>query len=379
MMVLLQAKPCEAQDDVCQATLAQYVFEDARSFKRQGHPEQPYYQLGGVSTPVNAVPGVVPNIDGAGMIAYAPLSTVTSSAMVSVGYFRQSKALLEEDTTFRRTFQDWIPRASVWLLHNRAATVGIPTPENNHPFQVKLSDRPGDTWSFMGNGGSPLSMASYRRHITDPRILKANPLAQQLRSSTHKPQMPQQDALVAEMTDTERLFHLILQKALPTLDGKPLSQESLPAFKASVLRTYQHTMSQYPIKVLAPFSQGKGYQEAKGPEGFLTPDSRYPRQVPNSVVLSNGEYTFLLLHEYPLFYQLRHSVKHPQEVETVIVASEPTNLATFYAQGQTFPSHVTRWQWIPDHTLVTLHREATGRITMHWEPIVLKVPSRLSH
>jgi hypothetical protein len=376
MMVILQQQPCQKTDTACSQRLNNYIFEDTRALKHQGHAEEPYYQLGGISTPVNTIPGVVPNIDGAGMVGYTQVSS-QKAAMKVKGYLRQSIPLQQEDTAFKNALAQWLPETSVFLLHSRAATVGQAVAENNHPYQIVLSERAGDTWSFMGNGGSPMTMAYYTKHIHDPRIQSASAANTKFAHTLHQSSPPQSHpSLAPEMTDTERLFHLMLQEALPTLKGQPLSEAQLQAFKGSIRRTYERTMSQYPTRILKPFAQGKGYMEGKGPEGFMTPESLYPRHVPNSVVLSNGEYTFLLLHEYPLFYQLHKSpatASHPEQVTTMVIASEPTNLASFYLAGERFPEGITRWQWFPDHTLVMIHRDAQGHLTMHWEPLILKI------
>jgi predicted glutamine amidotransferase len=324
------------------------LVSESRSLLNQANTDQPFYQLAGQSLSVNALGSVVPNGDGAGMAAFSPTAGSQGQTFLAPLYFRQSTSLQQTHDGYRATVQALQPLATTLLAHVRARTSGTVAPENNHPFTLSLGDRPGDTWAFMANGGGDMSPTQYQRWVRDPRIL-----------ARRKPWQ--------EGTDTERLFHVMLQAGLSVLPTNGvLTNNRLPRFQIALREAYHRVMRLQHVSVSKPFAKQLGYRDAGGPPGFLTRSSKFARVQPNTVVMSNGAYTFIIVQGYQQWYQLM--MDHQQTVQAIILASEPTNLKEYYLAGERFPQGMTRWQQLPENLLVTLVNDGQ-QLTMDWQPL----------
>lgn len=319
---------------------------DSRSLLNQANTDQPFYQMAGQSLSVNALGSVVPNGDGAGIAAFSPEGPQGQRFLTSL-YFRQSAPLQQTNDGYKATVQALQTKATTLLAHVRARTSGTVAPENNHPFTLSLGERPGDTWAFMANGGGDMSPAQYQRWVRDPRIV-----------GRRKPWQ--------EGTDTERLFHVMLQAGLDVLpQNGTLTSSRLELFQSALRSAYHRVMRLQHVSVSKPFAKQLGYHEAGGPPGFLTRSSKFARVQPNTVVMSNGAYTFIIVQGYQQWYQL---MTDQRRVQAIVLASEPTNLKEYYQAGERFPQGVTRWQQLPENLLVTLVNDGQ-QLTMDWQPL----------
>jgi hypothetical protein len=327
-----------------QPALVERVFiKESRSLLHQAHSTEPYYQTAGQSLSVNLLGPVVPTVDGVGLAAFDP-----AGAFFKDYYYRNATSLEEPAAAqqFKQSVEQVSPYASVVLGNLRAKTQGAVDASNNHPFRVTLGNAPQKTWVFMANGGTRITPKMYNTAIRDTRF-KASPNRQ------------------AVMTDTEMLFHLLLQEALPILSAPTINRDALAQQFAT---TYARVQGDISPSLFTPLSEGKGYSEL-GESHVFTEDSRFLRYWPKTWAMSNGVYTFIMVHGYDQWVQVHQDGEG--HAQSLVFASEPTNIREYYTAGESMPAGSSRWQQIPQDTLVAAFLEE-GQVKMKLYPVVIQ-------
>jgi predicted glutamine amidotransferase len=335
MVTIVQATP--------QASVAQdYLVNHSRSLMHQAHDTQPFYQTAGQSLDTNMLDGVVPTVDGAGLVGFKN-SQLTH-------YYRQGAPLGKENVAFKNAVSTAGATSSVLMGHIRAKTQGDIEARNSHPFVATLA--PNQTWSFMDNGGTQITPERYLRDVTDTRLLESLSKAK-----TH--------------VDTEMLFHLLLQNALPQIDGNPLDASDMSRVDdvaQTLASTFSKIQSEIPPSIYTPFSRKKGYAELATGDTFHE-DSQFLRYWPKTWVMSNGNVTFIMVHGYEQWVQIHSAQGIPTRM---VFASEPTNIKEFYQHREHFPTGTTRWQQLPKDSLTAVYTRPDGSVQMKLYPVVFK-------
>lgn len=336
------------QTEVQPQRVQTYWLSDSRSLLHQAHRTEPFYQLGGQSLSTNLVDGVVPTVDGAGLVGFDETAHFLPDL-----YYRQVPSLSEDSQAFVKASDALGQKATVLLGHVRAKTSGDLSVDNNHPFVVKVHDGAGGTWAFMANGGTNTSEQDYRKRIKDLRLLKAHP-----------PGSP--------LTDSEKLFHVLLQPVLPLIespskDAQGLNKTNLEEIAGTLSRTYGTIQGKIPPKVMRPFVNGGGY--AQGNQADLwDAESLFLRYTPKNWVMSNGAFTFVFVHGYDQWYQVHYDKN--KQATAIAFASEPTNLKEYYSQGEHFSPQESRWQQLPQDSLTVVYKEGST-LRMRLFPVVI--------
>jgi|GEM_PF-4468053 len=335
MVTIIQSAPN-------QKVAGNYLISDSRSLMHQAHSRQPFYQTAGQSLDTNMLDGVVPTVDGAGLVGFG------SNGFQY--YYRQGTPLGEKNTDFQNAVKKASLDSTVLLGHIRAKTQGDIEERNSHPFVAKLG--PQQTWAFMDNGGTQISTERYLRDVTDIRLLDSLS-----KVKTH--------------VDTEMLFHVLLQNAMPQIDGNPLDSSDISRvddMAQTLASTFSKIQSEIPPSVYMPFSRGKGYAELAEGQAFHE-GSEFLRYWPKSWVMSNGNVTFIMVHGYEQWVQIQRKEGIPSRM---VFASEPTNLKEFYKNGEAFSAGTTLWQQLPKDSLTAVYQRPDGGIQMKLYPVVFK-------
>ena len=342
------------------ARVKAYWVEQSRSLMNQSHASEPFYQTAGQSLNTNMVDGVVPTVDGVGLVGFN-----TNAQFLKSLYYRQSEPLFEKSETFKQAVSALGEEATVLMGHVRARTTGEVTPMNNHPFVTTLDPEQGGTWAFMANGGTDISAKDYTRLIKDKRLLNA------------RSQAP-------TMTDSEKLFHVLLTPLLPLIDdhsgeGAGFNLGKIDYIASTLAKTYGDIQGKIPPKVMSPLVKGGGYADA-GQGNVFDEESRFLRYTPKTWVMSNGAYTFIFVHGYEQWVQIHYGGEDRSYASTVIFASEPTNIKEYYANGEAFLNEAdagfvqgastSRWQQLPQDSLTVVYNSGQG-LRMRLFPVVI--------
>ena len=345
-----------------------YWVDHSRSLMNQSHASEPFYQTAGQSLNTNFVEGVVPTVDGVGIVGFDADAQFLKSL-----YFRQSEPLFEGSNAFKENVSSLGEKSTVLMGHVRARTTGEVTPFNNHPFVATLNAERGGTWAFMANGGTQISAEDYTRLVKDKRLLTARSKA-------------------PTMTDSEKLFHVLITPLLPLIDTPPIDGDGFNLGKieyiaSSLAKSYGETQGKIEPKVMKPFVKGGGYSDAYAGNIFnedslpvIDEDSYFLRYTPKTWVMSNGAYTFIFVHGYEQWYQINYGGEDRSYASGIIFASEPTNIKEYYANGEAFlnepdagfvqGSSTSRWQQLPQDSLTVVYNSGQG-IRMRIFPVVI--------
>ena len=343
----------------------QYWVEQSRSLMHQSHASEPYYQTAGQSLNTNMVEGVVPTVDGVGIAGFD-----ADAQFLNTLYYRQSQPLDQASVAFKDAVSRLGKTGTVLMGHVRARTTGPVAPFNNHPFVVTLNTQRGGTWAFMANGGTQISAEDYTRLVKDVRLVKAC-----VSSGCSSP---------TTLTDSEKLFHVLLSPLLPFLDatalkGDGFNTEQLEYFAHRLSQTYGAIQGKIPPKVMRPFVKGGGYSDAA--QGHVLDEkSHFLRYTPKTWVMSNGAYTFIFVHGYEQWYQVHYGGEDRSYASALVFASEPTNIKEFYANGEAFlndadsghvqGASISRWQQLPQDSLSVVYDSGQG-LRMRLFPVVM--------
>ncbi len=325
-----------------------YFKNDSRSLFAQAHVSQPFRQTAGQSLNTNMVKGVVPTVDGVGLAGFN-----ASGHFLPSLYFRDARPLYEAESDYDNALAPLTNQVSVLMGHVRAKTRGEVTEANNHPFVAKLYEGVGGIYAFMANGGTGISDDDYKRLVKDERLLKARSTA-------------------PTMTDSEKLFHVLLQPLLPIIDtshyaGGGVNSGKLDLVSGLLAQTYADIQGKMPPTVMKPFVNGGGYQNPAQDPVFSV-ESYFLRYTPKTWVMSNGQFTFIFVHGYEQWYQVHYKDHTPV---AIAFASEPTNIKEFYANQEQYPEGVTRWQQLPQDSLTVVYSNGF-RVQMQMYPVVIK-------
>ncbi len=337
-----------------------YWVDHSRSLMNQSHASEPFYQTAGQSLNTNFVDGVVPTVDGVGILGFNADAQFLKSL-----YYRQSEPLFQKADAFKQAVSALGEEGTVLMGHVRARTSGEVTASNNHPFVATLNAERGGTWAFMANGGTNISADDYTRLIKDKRLLDARSKA-------------------PTMTDSEKLFHVLLTPLLPLIDTPPVNGAGFNLGKIEYItsmlaKTYGDIQGKIPPKVMKPFVKGGGYADAaKG--NVFDEDSHFLRYTPKTWVMSNGAYTFIFVHGYEQWYQIQYGGEDRSYASAIVLASEPTNIKEYYANGEAFLNEpdaglihgasTSRWQQLPQDSLTVVYDSGQG-LRMRISPVVI--------
>jgi len=337
-----------------------YWVDHSRSLMNQSHASEPFYQTAGQSLNTNFVDGVVPTVDGVGIVGFNAGAQFLKSL-----YYRQAEPLFQKADAFKQAVSALGEEGTVLMGHVRARTSGEVTPFNNHPYVVTLNGKRGGTWAFMANGGTNISADDYTRLIKDKRLLAARSKA-------------------PTMTDSEKLFHVLLTPLLPLIDTPPVNGAGFNLGKieyitSTLAKTYGDIQGKIPPKVMKPFVKGSGYADAaKG--NVFDEDSHFLRYTPKTWVMSNGAYTFIFVHGYEQWYQIQYGGEDRSYASAIVFASEPTNIKEYYANGEAFLNEpdaglihgasTSRWQQLPQDSLTVVYDSGQG-LRMRMSPVVI--------
>jgi hypothetical protein len=325
--------------------VADFLVRHPRSLVQQANTTGPLCQLAGQSTRINTLGHLPPNADGFGVLGFDAQYQV-------VGPWRSLQPLNPQQPLLQNALAPLAQQAQVVLAHIRAASVGsAQSPLNNHPFVLPLL---GQTWAFMANGTLRITPSLYRRYT----------------------QGPHRQAFVANLaenpspTDSQQVFHMLLQAMAPSLPlATPHILRELHPLLQRISQRYRTILKASAAWGYAPFGPACGYPQASGPLGFVDATSQVRKAPANSFVLSNGALTLVGVWGNDVWYQLKQA-EATGAVEGVVLASEPTNLSAFYAQGETFAPGWSRWQQLPNETLVALWQHPhTKALHMGFSPL----------
>jgi hypothetical protein len=335
--------------------MQEHYVTHSRSLMHQAHDTEPYYQTAGQSLSVNMLGGVVPTVDGVGLVGFNAQHKVLRPF-----YYRNATSLATEaaQQKFSQAVKAVSPQATVMLGNLRAKTQGAVDASNNHPFLVSLNrDASKSTWAFMGNGGTQISKLEYQAWVKDARI-KASP------------------ARLDVMTDTEMLFHVLMQDALPLLEAP---METPDALAKTISTRYAAIQGRIPPSTFTPFSEGKGYATLAKQSAF-DPESRFLRYWPKTWAMSNGRFTFIMVHGYDQWLKIHYGADG--KPETLVFASEPTDIEEYYAAKSSQPLSVdsatppkpnsTRWQQLPQDSLAVAYVTPDQQVQVKLYPVVMK-------
>lgn len=336
------------QSEASPQRIEDYFKNDSRSLFFQAHHTEPFYQTAGQSLNTNMVKGIVPTVDGVGLAGFNASGDFLPSL-----YFRDARPLYEAESDYDNALEPLKTQAFVLMGHVRAKTRGEVTEANNHPFAAKLYDGAGGTYAFMANGGTGISDDDYKRLVKDTRLLNARSTA-------------------PTMTDSEKLFHVLMQPLLPIIDeskqpGGGVNSGKLDLVAGLLAQTYGDIQGKLSPSVMKPFVKGGGYEEA-GARQVFSPESYFLRYTPKTWVMSNGQFTFVFVHGYEQWYQVHYRDNTPV---AIAFASEPTNIKEFYTNQEQYPEGVTRWQQLPQDSLTVVSSNGF-RVQMQLYPVVIK-------
>jgi predicted glutamine amidotransferase len=312
-----------------------YLVSHSRSLMHQANTQAPWYQLAGQSTRLNIfVPEC--NRDGFGFSGFYGNTNTLQSAKSSV-------ATAQNQPLFTQLASDLLKKdPHTVLAHLRAATPCTAIQEvNNHPYQLSVPHE-ADTakqWVFMANGGITLSAKALKQ------AKKQNPWA----FSSPASQTPE--------TDSYQLFQTLLAKGYQSINQKALNANNQAPFINAIIHEFEKLLAQNKPITYTPFAY-QGYQQG---QIFTTATTPLPyRSIGKTWMLSNGQLTLIAIHRNDLWYQaLKNEAGHLQQV---VFASEPTNIKEYYQQQETFSNALTRWQQLPDHTVVIVNRSLDGTL-----------------
>jgi predicted glutamine amidotransferase len=346
MLTLIQVQP--------DATVTEaYLLNDSRSLMKQSHDTEPYYELAGQSLNTNLLDGVVPNTNGVGILGFD-----LAGKFMPASYYRQSEPLEQKSSSFQTMVHKIAPEAQVIMAHTRAMTQGEITAQNNHPFKVALNTNVGGTWAFMANGSTIITPETYTQRVKDARLLKALSKAK-------------------TTTDSEKLFHILLTDALPLIDEPALAgtkpstfnqMYTINALAEQLSKTYTAIQTTIAPGIYKPMDH-PGYRLGSSPAAY-DPESRFLRYWPKTWVMTNGSLTFIMVHGYDQWMQLRFTDK---KLGAVAFSSEPTSIQEFYHRQQAPVPAVSRWQQIPNDTLIAIYPVENGQyLRMKFFPVVFR-------
>ncbi|MCS6267936.1 MAG: class II glutamine amidotransferase [Vampirovibrio sp.] len=299
----------------------------SRSLRNQAQTESPWFQLAGQSVKNNFYGSSDQNHDGFGVVAFGkdPADTVYKRNVNWIQSSESSKQLAEiVDATAKTTH--------TYLGHIRAASPNTSVDEeNNHPYKVVRNEN--ETWYFMANGGIAVPPKAYEQK------LKKNPW---LSTYASKAPLP---------SDSEYLFHWLLADVNKVLGGTAyqVDEYNSPLVEESLRLGFAKLLAQQPLVTYQP----SDVETAEIPVNRVYGQSMV-RAIGKTWMLSNGEYTYVAIYNNDVWMQVKKDDKGA--LQTVVIASEPTNLAEFYKAGERFKAGWSRWQQLPNNTLFTIHR-----------------------
>lgn len=299
----------------------------SRSLRNQAQTESPWFQLAGQSVKNNFYGSSDQNHDGFGVVAFSnnPADTVYKRNVNWIQSPESTKQLAEiVDATAKKTH--------TYLGHIRAASPNTSVEEaNNHPYKVVRNAN--ETWFFMANGGIAVPPKAYEQK------LKKNPW---LATYASKAPLP---------SDSEYLFHWLLADVNKVLGGTAyqVDEYNSPLVEESLRLGFAKLLAQQPLVIYQP----SDVETAEIPVNQAYGQSMV-RAIGKTWMLSNGEYTYVAIYNNDVWMQVKKDEKGA--LQTVVIASEPTNLSEFYKAGERFKAGWSRWQQLPNNTLFTIHR-----------------------
>ena len=299
----------------------------SRSLRNQAQTQSPWFQLAGQSVKNNFYGSSDQNHDGFGVVAFSnnPADTVYKRNVNWVQSPESTKQLAEiVDATAKTTH--------TYLGHIRAASPNTSVEEaNNHPYKVVRNEN--ETWYFMANGGIVVPPKAYEQK------LKKNPW---LATYASKAPLP---------SDSESLFHWLLSDVNKRLGGTDhyTTNENVSLVEESLQLNFAKLLANQPLITYQP----SAVQTAEIPVNKAT-QQPLVRTIGKTWIMSNGEFTFVAVYNNDVWMQVKKDDKGA--LQSVVIASEPTNLAEFYKAGERFKAGWSRWQQLPNNTLFTVHR-----------------------
>jgi predicted glutamine amidotransferase len=319
LLLMVQATPdaVEAQDR---------LLTSSRSLRNQAQTNAPWFQLAGQSIKNNFYGSSDQNHDGWGLVAFGktPAETVYKRNVQWIQTPESTQQLTETLNATAKT-------THTYLGHIRAASTGTAvTQENNHPYKVVRHEN--ETWYFMANGGIAIPPKAYLQK------LKKNPW---LSTYASKALLP---------SDSEYLFHWLLADVEKVLGKNAIMDDyNLPLVEESLRHSFSTVVAQQKLVTYQP----SHVQTAEIPMNQADGQALV-RAIGKTWMMSNGNTTFVAVYNNEVWMQVKKDKEG--RLETVVVASEPTNLAEFYKAGEQFKAGWSHWQQLPNNTLFTINR-----------------------